>query len=811
MSARPIDPIPAMRASTFTWTRFYDHGASRKAEITQTFDELVRHIEVAGPFSEKSKCWWIKLAIFGDVRTDKGSLRHDVNITEVTGVEADYDGEQIQPEEAIDRLERAGIRAVVYTSPSSRPDAPRWRVLAPLSRPHPPKARTGLLARVNGVLGGIVAPESFVLSQAYYYGRLTTPGDWRVLVTFGDAEDGTCVDELPELDAQAIGKSAKTTPKPSTPYPGTGEPVRFTDAEDRIAKLGRKLRAGDGRRALLMSYAASISARGLGKAEVRVLVDAFIGTYFDPQSPLGGYGIDAVVAWVTERDERKRSELKQVALGQVVRPDSEGEVAWSELLPLTSPIESHEYPLDALPPIIRDAVAEVAAFVQAPIPLVITSALATASVAVQGYADVRRANFLQGPCGLYLLAIADSGERKSTCDGYFSEPIKDYDRRMQEAAKVDVDAFKAAHGAWEAERDGLLAAIKATAKSGKSTDELKGNLAELQRAEPAPPRVPRLLYGDATPEALSYKLAKEWPVGGVLSAEGGAIFGSHGMGRDSVMRNLAGLNQLWDGSGQPVDRRTSESYRVTSARLTVALQVQGPTLREFSVRSGALARGTGFFARFLISQPESTQGTRLFREAPPEWPAVSLYRRRIAEILERPMPIQEDGSVMPPVIGLSPAAKNAWIDVHDSIELALSRGGELYDVRDVASKAADNVARLACIFHVLTGGVGAVSEEYVAGAARIVAWHLNESLRFFGELALPVELANAARLEQWLVDRCRAEGLCAIRWKGALQYGPVRKADDLRAALRELAERGRARLVEAAAWLIEVNPLLLEG
>jgi len=40
----------------------------------------------------------------------------------------------------------------------------------------------------------------------------------------------------------------------------------------------------------------------------------------------------------------------------------------------------------------------------------------------------------------------------------------------------------------------------------------------------------------------------------------------------------------------------------------------------------------------------------------------------------------------------------------------------------------------------------------------------------------------------------------------------VRKADDLKDALRELAERGRARtLVDGVARVIEVHPALLEG
>ena len=83
------------------------------------------------------------------------------------------------------------------------------------------------------------------------------------------------------------------------------------------------------------------------------------------------------------------------------------------------------------------------------------------------------------------------------------------------------------------------------------------------------------------------ELAKHWPSGGVVSAEAGIVFGAHGMGKDSVMRNLGLLNQLMGRRRRlTIDRRTSESFTVRGARLTVALQVQEPTLREFFTRSG---------------------------------------------------------------------------------------------------------------------------------------------------------------------------------------------------------------------------------
>lgn len=123
---------------------------------------------------------------------------------------------------------------------------------------------------------------------------------------------------------------------------------------------------------------------------------------------------------------------------------------------------------------------------------------------------------------------------------------RQYQEEQAEAMKPAIKESQAAIAAWEAERDGILSAIKGAGKSGKPTDKLRADLAELQHDKPEPPRVPRLLYADATPGALAYGLAKQWPSGGVVSAEAGIVFGSHGIGKDSVMRNLGLLNQLWD-------------------------------------------------------------------------------------------------------------------------------------------------------------------------------------------------------------------------------------------------------------------------
>lgn len=443
------------------------------------------------------------------------------------------------------------------------------------------------------------------------------------------------------------------------------------------------------------------------------------------------------------------AKVQDVATATVATPATDESLIspWPKPQPLTAKIEPEAYPLDALPDTILEAVEEVAAFIKAPLPLVAGSALGALSLACQAHCDIKRAERLTGPTGLFMLSIADSGERKTTCDGFFTSAIRQYEAEQAELAAPLLKDHAAELAAWNAEREGLLSAIKEAGKKDKPTQKLRDNLKELEHHKPEEPRIPRLILGDETPENLAYTLAKKWPSAGVVSSEAGVVFGAHGMSKDSVMRNMSLLNVLWDGGELSIGRRTSESFTVKDARLTVALQIQEATLREFFIRSGTLARGTGFLARFLVAWPESTQGSRPFTDPPETWPKLARFHQRITEILNTPAPLNDQGGLDPAMLTFTPAAKAAWIAFHDAIEAELKSGGELYDVRDVASKTADNAARLAALFHGFSHSIGgAVDVDSFDSASRIAAWHLSEARRFFGELALPVELANAARI-----------------------------------------------------------------
>lgn len=487
---------------------------------------------------------------------------------------------------------------------------------------------------------------------------------------------------------------------------------------------------------------------------------------------------------------------------------------WPDPQPLIAKIDPEPYPLDALPNTIRNAIEEVQAFTKAPIPLVVSSALAAMSLSIQALADAKRAEGLSGPVGLFLLTIADSGERKSTCDGYFMQAIRDYESEQVEVNKPLVKDYNADIEAWEGKRNGIKAKINQLAKSAKPTDDQEAALRELEHNKPESPRTPRLIYGDATPEALKWNLAKGWPSGGVVSSEAGLVFGAHGMGKDSVMRNLATLNQLWDGVEIATERRTTESFTVRGARLTIALQVQEATLRSFLDRSNGLARGTGFLARCLVAWPESTQGYRPFTDPPENWPALDKFNQRISCILNQEVPMNDEGELTPPFFSLSNDAKTAWIAFHDAIEGELRSGGDLYDVRDVASKTADNAARMAALFQIFEHGAsGAIGLAAFESASRIAAWHLHEARRFYGELALPNDQADAVRLDSWLLDYCRREkSLFIPRREVQRNVTPshLRQKSALDIALTGLVDSGRVRLTQVDRRKdIHVNPSLL--
>src|SRR5262245_10308953 len=196
-------------------------------------------------------------------------------------------------------------------------------------------------------------------------------------------------------------------------------------------------------------------------------------------------------------------------------------------------------------------------------------------------------------------------------------------------------------------------------------------------------------------------------------------------------------------------------------------------------------------------------------------PALAQFSARIAEMLNDLPQIDGDRGMILLTLDFEPAAKACWIEWFNTIEGELTSGGDFASIRDVASKAGDNIARLATVLHLFEHGpVGPIGLRSVESAAELVSWNLYAAKGLFAPFTMSREAANAATLDRWLIDRAQMEGVSSFPTRTLLQSGPnvTRRRETFEEAMKILTQHGRARRVEIGRKrLVEINPALLDG
>jgi putative DNA primase/helicase len=244
-----------------------------------------------------------------------------------------------------------------------------------------------------------------------------------------------------------------------------------------------------------------------------------------------------------------------------------------------------------------------------------------------------------------------------------------------------------------------------------------------------------------------------------------------------VINALSGYNKIWGNETLKIDRIGRDGIVVRDVRLTLGLQAQHCVIEELAAKGSGAARGVGFFARFLFSEPDIKFGGRPFEEA--ALPELDPIHKRIRELLSERLRWSDDGvGIKPRVLDLSQDGKAAWIEAYNAIQSQEGEFGEYADVRDVSSKAGENIARVAAILHVLENGNGGkISAENVRRAEAIVRWHLAEYKRFFVGVVLSQEERDAEKLERWLVAYCRKNKCTSVPHR-PVDKGPGRGSKD---------------------------------
>ena len=213
----------------------------------------------------------------------------------------------------------------------------------------------------------------------------------------------------------------------------------------------------------------------------------------------------------------------------------------------------------------------------------------------------------------------------------------------------------------------------------------------------------------------------------------------------------------------------------------------------FAWLSNPVLRDQGLFSRCLVAYPQSTAGTRMFRnEKADETPAAASYVNRMTALLSGNWSINEFFELTPQHMGIAGAARHLWIEMHDQIEGKIN--GELKPVRALASKAAEHMGRIAAVFTMIDNPAATtVTEDAMQRAAVMTEFYLGEALRLSGVQPLHEKTDQAALLWGWLAQRNKKH----VSLPELVQFGPakLRKAESVRSVMDVLTDHYMVRKV----------------
>ncbi len=412
---------------------------------------------------------------------------------------------------------------------------------------------------------------------------------------------------------------------------------------------------------------------------------------------------------------------------------------WGELLPLVQADTAlnSPYPIQALPPLARDAVIAIAEHVQAPIAMTAQCVIGALSHIAQAHVNAPHPFNAHGePCSLFLLTEGQSGSRKSTSRNLADQAIIKHERKQYEAYRQDLEQWK----------------------SGQVGLPKKDR--EAYCAENPPPNDPSTLYSDITLESIAGLF-----IDGVLnnasiaSDEAGQFFGGHSMKADTRNQALGGYAKLFDDGF--VERTRSKSNlngsgRAYDVRLTFNLQGQHEVLAE--ALKDPVLRGQGFLPRFILTIPENLAGTRL-QDAIYRNKNASTDHRLIAywtrcEYLLGDCPHAKAEQELHNgryVLPMNDEAREIDQEFYNMFE-ALQGKGKCYEyLQAFASRASQLARRLATVFAYFEG-LQWIDAKTLKGACEVVKHSLNE-WALYADIEVKTE-TEAERLIKWIAKKC---------------------------------------------------------
>ena len=413
-----------------------------------------------------------------------------------------------------------------------------------------------------------------------------------------------------------------------------------------------------------------------------------------------------------------------------------------------------DFPIDSLPSSLKEAILALHDKLQAPIALCAQSILAATNLAVQGHADVMLPIGQSRPISCYFLSVAESGERKSSCDNEALSSIKTHENKLKEQYNLDIKQWQNANDAYVAERQSIL-------KKNKSDLFARTVSLNVLGEQPTKPLTPLIICPEPTFEGLCKLMQDGHPSLGIFSAEGGQFIAGHGMKEENKIRTATALSSVWD--GEDIKRvRAGDGISILSGRrLSMHLMVQHNIATTFL--SDTVLQDQGLLSRFLVTAPVSTIGTRMKREVKTKSEEnLKQFCAKLSEILNTKLSLKINciNELEPRKVTLSIDAIDQYHDYADQVESLMGASGKFESIRGFANKLPEHALRLAVTMALFDDiNIGVLNKSYLEKAIALTDFYASEALRLRDDGMIDSKILIAEKLLTWIKDKWKGDSI----------------------------------------------------
>ena len=446
-----------------------------------------------------------------------------------------------------------------------------------------------------------------------------------------------------------------------------------------------------------------------------------------------------------EKDEPTKELFEKEKIEKAKKDFEEISSKWEEPIPFGRHTYS-PFPVDALPPEIRNYVSAISESVQTPVDMAGCASLSVIATSMQGKYRIKgKADWIE-PLNIYITEIAPPSERKSAIQHAMVRPVSDYENEYNKVNAPAVETSRSHRRILEKKQKTIEDQFAKGKAEKEEVDRIAMEITSYEERKPL-----RLFADDITPEKLASVLAENDGRMALLSSEAGIFDTLAGAYSKSV--NIDVILKSYSGDQIRVDRIGRESENILNPTLTVLLMAQPGVISK--VLGNETFRGRGLTARFLYSMPASSVGVRRYRSDPVPEMVYKAYEQRIFNMLE------DEYSKKPVLITLSSEADGLLEEFSKELEPKLIR--EYAEISDWVGKLAGNTLRIAGLLcragrHLSHDFLEdpeplVVDGETMRNAIRIGKYFLNHAQAIFNVIPENAMFQNAHRILKMISEK----------------------------------------------------------